>query len=82
MPVDKHGSVKVLPPLPPLTQPKGTKVKYFNLAITKAIVNIFAEILHASSAAIYMKHIKQDFSLKAWVRVRWVDLGGGVEAKI
>ena len=24
-----------------------------------------------------MKHIKRDFSLKAWVRVRWVDLGGG-----
>ena len=29
-----------------------------------------------------MKHIKWDFSLKAWVRVRWVDLGGGTEAKI
>ena len=29
-----------------------------------------------------MKHIKWDFSLKAWVRARWVDLGGGAEAKI
>ena len=29
-----------------------------------------------------MKHIKRDFSLKAWVRVRWVDLGCGAEAKI
>ena len=46
------------------------------------IVNIFAEILHAGRAAIDMKHIKQDFSLKAWVRVHWVDLGGGAEAKI
>ena len=45
------------------------------------IVNIFAEILHAGRAAIDMKHIKRDFSLKAWVRVRWVDLGGGAKAK-
>ena len=29
-----------------------------------------------------MKHIKRDFSLKAWVRVCWLDLGGGAEAKI
>ena len=29
-----------------------------------------------------MKHIKRDFSLKAWVRACWVDLGGGVEVKI
>ena len=57
-------------------------VKDFNFAITKAIVNFFAEILHAGRAAIDMKHIKQDFSLKAWVRVRLVDLGGGAEAKL
>ena len=42
----------------------------------------FAEILYAGRAAIDMKHIKQDFSLKAWVRVCWLDLGGGTEAKI
>ena len=42
----------------------------------------FAEILHAGRAAIDMKHIKLDFSLKAWVRVRWVDLRVGAEAKI
>ena len=65
-----------------MTPPKGSKVKYFNNAITKAIVNIFSEILHEDRAAIYMKHIKWDFSLKAWVRVRLVDLGGGAEAKI
>ena len=29
-----------------------------------------------------MKHIKWDFSLKAWVRAQWVDLGGSAEAKI
>ena len=29
-----------------------------------------------------MKHIKRDFSLKAWVWVSWVDLGGGAEAQI
>ena len=29
-----------------------------------------------------MKHIKQDFSLKAWVRACWVDLGGGTKVKI
>ena len=28
-----------------------------------------------------MKHIKRDFSLKAWVRACWVDLGGGAEVK-
>ena len=55
MPVDKNGSVKVLPHL------------YLNFAITKAIVNILAEILHAGRAAIDMKHIKRNLSLKAWV---------------
>ena len=29
-----------------------------------------------------MKHIKQDFSLKAWVQSPRVDLGGGAKAKI
>ena len=29
-----------------------------------------------------MKHIEWDFSLKAWVRVGWMDLGGGAQAKI
>ena len=29
-----------------------------------------------------MKHIKWDFSLKAWVRAPGVDLGGGTEAKV
>ena len=47
-----------------------------------AIINIFAEILHAGRAAIDMKHIKPDFSLKAWDRAPWVDLGGGAKAKI
>ena len=65
-----------------MTPPKGSKVKNFNVAITKAIVNNFAEILHAGRAAIDMKHINRNFSLKTWVRVRWVDLGGGAEAKI
>ena len=67
---------------PPLTPPKGSKVKYFNFAITWAIVNIFAEILHAGRAAIDMKHIKRNYSLEAWVGARWVDLRGGAEAKI
>ena len=34
--------------------------------------------MHAGRAAIDMKHIKPDFSLKAWL----VDLGGGAEDKI
>ena len=33
--------------------------------ITKAVVNIFAEIWHASRGTIDMKHIKLDFSLNA-----------------
>ena len=65
-----------------MTPPKGSKVKYLNFAITKAIINIFAEILRAGRAAIDMKHIKRDFSLKAWVGASSVDLGGGAEAKI
>ena len=81
MPVDKPGSVKGFTP-PLLTLPKGSKVKYLNFAITEAIVNIFAEILHTGRAAIDMKHIKWDFSLKPWVRASWVDLGDGTEAKI
>ena len=36
----------------------------------------FAEILHAGRAAIDMKRTKRDFSLKAWVQVRWADLKG------
>ena len=64
---------------PPLTPPKGSKVKYLNFAITKAIVNIFAEILHTGRAAIDMK---RDFSLKACVRAHLVDLRGGTESKI
>ena len=35
----------------------GSKVKYLNFAIAKAVVNIFAEILHAGSGAMDMKHI-------------------------
>ena len=65
-----------------MTQIKESKVKYLNLAITKVIVNILAEILHARSVAIYIKHIKRNFSLNAWIRAPEVDLGGGAEAKI
>ena len=67
---------------PPSTPTKGSKVKHLNFAITKTIVNIFAEILHVGKAAIDMKHIKWDFSLKAWVRATMVDLGVWAEAKI
>ena len=37
VPVDKNGSVKSFTP-PPLTAPKGSKVKYLNFAVTKAII--------------------------------------------
>ena len=65
----------------PLTPPNGSKVKYSNFAITKAVtvVNIFAEILHAGRGVIDMEHIKEDFSLKAWIQFPGVDLGGGVK---
>ena len=72
VPVDKNSSVKTYStPLTPLT---GSKVKYLNFAITKAVVN-------TGRGAIDMKHIKRDFSLKVWVRSPGVDLGGGAEAK-
>ena len=57
-------------------------VKYLNFVINKAVVKIFAEILHAGRATIDMKHIKGDFSLNAWVRSPRVNIGGGTEAKI
>ena len=57
-------------------------VKYLNFVINKAVVNIFAEILHADRAAIDMKHTKGDFSLNAWVRYPRVNIGGGTVAKI
>ena len=46
------------------------------------IVVFLAEILHAGRGAIDMKHIKWDFSLKAWVPSPGVALGDGAEAKI
>ena len=42
----------------------------------------FAEILHVGRAAIDMKRIKRDFSLKAWIQAPGVDFGDGAEAKI
>ena len=57
-------------------------VKYLNFVINKMAVNIFAEILHASRAAIDMKHIKWDFSLNAWVQSSRVNIGCGTKAKI
>ena len=57
-------------------------VKYLNFVINKAVVNIFAEILHAGRAAIDMKHIKGDFRLNAWARSPRVNVGGGIQAKI
>ena len=57
--------------------PKVSKVKYLNFVITKAVVDIFAEILHAGRAAIDTKRIKGDLSLNVWVRSPRVDLGGG-----
>ena len=50
--------------------------------MTKAVVNMFAEISHAGRAAIDMKHIKGDFCLNAWVLSPRVNIGGGTEAKI
>ena len=38
--------------------------------------------MHAGRVEIDMKHIKRDFSLKAWFWAPFVDLGGGAEAKI
>ena len=79
MPVVKNGSVKVLPhPLWPRLGVKGQIFKFRN----NLDIFFFAEILHAGRAAIDMKHIKRDFSLKAWFRAPWVDLGGEAQAKI
>ena len=57
-------------------------VKYLIFTITKASVNIFAEFLHDGIAAIDMKNIKRDLSLKAWKLAPGVDLGGGPRPKL
>ena len=53
MPVDKHDCVKILPH--PFDIPNGLNVEYLNFAITKAVVNVFAVILHAGRGANDMK---------------------------
>ena len=57
-------------------------VKYLSFAITMASVNIFAEFLHDGKAAIDMKNIKRDLSLKAWNLAPGVDLGCGPRPKL
>ena len=46
------------------------------------LIFFFAEILHTGRAAIDMKHIKQDFSLKACFRACSVELGAGARSKL
>ena len=75
--VYKHGSVNIFTPPPPYN-PLGSKVKYLNFAVTKAVVVIFfTEFLCASRGSIDIKHIRQDFTLKAWVQYPGGGLKGG-----
>ena len=67
-PVDKHNSDKNFTPPHPLG---GVKGQMFKFAITKSVIYIFTDILHAGRGIIDLKHIKQDFSLKAWVCPPW-----------
>ena len=60
---------------------KGSKVRYFDFDIIKAVVNMFAEMWQAVRGAMDMKHFTQDFSLKAWVKSPGVDLGSGTQGK-
>ena len=75
----KHGSVKILPH--PMTPTKGSKVRYLNFDIIKAVVNMCAEMWHAVRGAMDMRHFTQDFRLKAWVQSPGVDLGSGTQGK-
>ena len=54
-----------------------SNVKYLNFAA----VNILTKLLHASRETIYMKHIKQNFSLKAWVQSPGLTSGEGQRQK-
>ena len=67
-----------------LTQTKGSEVKYLkkNRNNYGSCEYFFAENLHAGRGAIDMKHIIQDFSLKAWIQSPGMDLGVGVKAKL
>ena len=63
MPEDEHDRDTFLPR--PLTLKAASKVKYFNFAITKSVVDFFfTEITHAMRGTIDMKHIKGEFSSK------------------
>ena len=61
---------------------RGQKSNILISQLLRQLLIFLAEILPAGRAAIDMKHIERDFSLKACVPVRWMDLGGGAEAKI
>ena len=60
----------------------GSKVKCFNFAITKSVVNIFTNISFADRSTNDLKHIKQDLSSNAWVWPPGWTEGFGEEAKI
>ena len=60
---------KIYPPSPSTLAPSAeSKVIYFNLAITKTVVNFSTDISHAERGTRDIKHIKRDSSSKAWVR--------------
>ena len=50
-----------------MTPLAGSNVKYLNFEIIQSVVNIFTKISDAYRGTINIKHIKQDFSSKAWV---------------
>ena len=56
----------------------GSKVKFLNFAITKSVVNIFTEILHADGVTLDMKHINRNFR---WNALSDPNEGGGVGLK-
>ena len=71
--------IKILLQSPdPLGKVKGQVIKFCN----EVSCQYFTEIPHADRGRIDMKHIKQYFSLRVWVRPPWVDLEGGAETKI
>ena len=59
-------------------------MKYLNLAITKSIVNIFAEILHAVTCrgAIDMKHNQTELKFEHLGPIPYGGLKGGAETEI
>ena len=72
----------ITPPPPTLVPSAGSKVIYFNFAITKLVVIFSTAISHAERGTRDIKHIKRDLVPRPVPPPPWVDLGDWAETKV